>query len=297
MKIVTVFYHRPFFLSFDIALIDVSIYQDDTKQHFGFPVPIDDSSFEGEPLQVKTRDGNLLFIDGKYRVVIDNANIRIDLSLTPCFGSWQPRMISLFKNQNQYFNWKVLVPQGDVEGTLRTERGTISISGKGYLDYNEGNFPLNEHLSSWYWGRLQSAESSLIFGSLNFEEGSSYHPLLWVDYDDMRFCEPEDGVFGNENSLDLSHIGIDRRLKLGEQVTFDRVNFLMSPIPVQLKFPRRVHEFVFYRLEETGWGRKINRFLANVKYERRLINASDVRGIQYQGLLEHITFKQRWLNI
>lgn len=291
LNLVVIFYRHPFFLTFDIVLIDVSIYRKGRKQHFGFPVPTDESSFCEKPLLVETPDGSLSFVKDECKLVLDNQSLKMNLQLRPCFHLWEPDMISLLKNGDRFFNWKVLIPQATVEGSIKIGGEEMQLAGRGYLDYNEGNFPLNRQLSSWYWGRLHSAESSLIFGSLRSEDVSTYSPLLWINHEGAHLVEVKNGGLNDRNLLELSPIGVNNRLRIETKKTLDKVNFLISPISVQLKFPRKVHEFIFYRLEETAWGKKINRFLANVKYERHLLSAWDDNNLQYRGLGEYIDFQ------
>ena len=55
----------------------------------------------------------------------------------------KPKEVPLYRSGDQFFNWQVLMPfaKTTAEFDLRGEK--LSLSGEGYLDYNQGNVRFN----------------------------------------------------------------------------------------------------------------------------------------------------------
>ncbi len=288
LVLVLVFYSRPFFLSFDISLLDVSIYRSGRKEHFGFPQPQAQSLFRADPVEVNISEGKLVRENNRFHIRLDKKEIYLNMTLTQTFPVSSPADCQLYRKGDEHFKWKVYVPQARAAGILRIGNTEIAINGDGYLDYNEGNFPLNKRLEQWYWGRLHSQSNALIWGALSFKDGTLIQPVLRADHS---------GVVLETNEFPLppqlmeigGPAGIGE-LKLQERIPFDTVPFLISRLPVNWKLLRKIHEFAFYQLDETNWGKKISRFLSNVQYERSLLAMLDAQSNKYKGLLEYIRF-------
>ncbi len=286
--LVIVFYGRPFFLSFDISLLDISVYHDGEKSHFGFTQPLAESHFQTKPVEVEISGGRLTERADRFFVALNKQEISLDLVLAPLFQNVSCPSTPLFKSNNEYFNWKVFLPKAIVSGSLEMNGRKIKINGEGYLDFNEGNFPLNKRLKKWYWGRIYSPENAVIWGSLLFNDGSLVQPLLKASHAGVNL-KMSDVWFRDENGA-IEIPGESGKLKLHENLQFDRVPFLISRLPENWKFFRKIHEFVFYRLDESRWGRKLSHPLANVHYERSRITMKGEQDKNYSGLLEYIRF-------
>ncbi|MHB8875935.1 MAG: hypothetical protein ACYC8T_19780, partial [Myxococcaceae bacterium] len=76
--------------------------------------------------------------------------------------------------------WVVPMPRAAVEGTV-TMGGTVRrVRGAGYHDHNWGELNLLDTMGYWYWGRLTSADSTVVYASVNFREELGVPPLLMV---------------------------------------------------------------------------------------------------------------------
>ncbi|GAB4366571.1 MAG: hypothetical protein Kow0042_06520 [Calditrichia bacterium] len=291
LKVVVVFYGHPFFLTFDISLLDISIYRKGKKTHYGFPVPVKDCRFQTDPINVSISKSILKETDFGFHIDIREPGIRLKLDLSPKYSYWESEYISLFKRQNYFFNWRIPGPQLESRGFIETEQFNLPIDGIGYLDFNEGNFPLNVFVKSWVWGRIHSPSRSVVFGSLIFQDSSLYQPVWIFNESQSRFQMSAVPLCLTPDNFSFFEDIFEDRFKIQENKKFDQVLFLISKLPTNWTLFRKIHEFIFYRLDEQPWGRKFNRFLANVDYQRYWLALNTAADENFIGILESINFK------
>lgn len=292
LKIIIVFYHRPFHLTFDLALLDVSIYKDEYKKSYLVTQNEQDSTFDPENFQFKISNSFLKKVsENLYNISIDETQISINLQLRSLYSNWHPALIKLYDSGEYFFNWIPFLPALEVNGIMETPSEKFNLKGRGYLDYNQGNIRLNKILKAWQWGRLFSIQGVLIFGSLIFKDSDRFQPVLIVDSSGPTYHEINSAIHLNHDHLDLPEIKEYHRLNFEEHHCFDVRKFLLSKIPSPWVWLRKIHEFIFYRLESSTWGQKINKIMANVVYKRFYVKGfNPATKLEFGGIIETIEF-------
>ena len=291
IQLVIVFYQRPFFLTYDIALCDICIYDQSQKSHISFSDSIQQSVFEKNPVNVVISQSKLVFKDNGYLLVIQGGEFQLKLELNQRYLHWQPFSVPLYQDDHKYFKWIVYSPSLLGKGSMTINGHSTDLQGNGYLDSNEGNFPLNQALKSWMWGRLLGSIKTILFGSLSFNNGKIYQPVLVVNDKEYRFLNIHHPISLENYSLDFSDKILDQQIFSQKIKLLDSIKFLISKLPSNWKFFRKLHEFIFYRLDNYEWGRKINAPFSNIQYYRYLADMKDQDNIEYQGIIEQIKFK------
>ena len=287
---VLVFYRRPFFLTFEIALLDVSVYFRSRKYHYGFTAPVEEVLFRTEPVEVELAGGSLKQDEAGYRVQIAERELELDLTFQPLVESYQPQEITLFEGEDTRFSWKVYAPAAQISGTIRLDGQEITLRGEGYLDYNRCNRPFNRFIRQWHWGRFHSPEKTIVVGSVLYRNGRRVSPLLTVTEEGARLEMLSGEMRFGEKIIQMPPEAPWPHLALGNRQPLDRVRFLISPIPPRWRFPRKVHEFLFYRLDEWRGGKILTKYLANVDYRRELVAVHENSKKKYHGIIEEMRF-------
>ena len=290
LQIVIVFYHRPFFLTYDISICDICIYDHFKKNHFAFTDSIQQSIFKTKPVDLKISQSKLFKKNNDYLLQIREADFQLELELHQRYSHWQPLSVPLYEDNHDYFRWTVYAPDLRVQGTMKLNGCSTDLRGNGYLDYNEGNFPLNRTLKSWMWGRLLDGSKAILFGSLSFNNGKIYQPIFVVDDKEYRFLNSDHPISLENYSLNFSNKILDQQLFSQKIEQIDSIKFLISKFPTSWKIMRKIHEFIFYRLDNYRWGQKINAPFSNVQYYRYLANIRDQHKNNYEGIIEQIKF-------
>lgn len=74
--------------------------------------------------------------------------------------------------------WNLVVPRGDVSGSLNLNGTVYDFRGTGYHDHNTGVEPLKESFNEWYWGRYHMEEETLIYYLMLGESG--WENRAWI---------------------------------------------------------------------------------------------------------------------
>jgi hypothetical protein len=117
-------------------------------------------------------------------VVVEGPDLALDLTLTSGSTPWRPGAgaIAFGAADEATFHWLPSVPQGRVQGTLRTPAGATTLEGSGYHDHNWGNAALQTLVHDWYWGRAQVGPYSLITSFITAESryGFRTFPIFYL---------------------------------------------------------------------------------------------------------------------
>jgi predicted secreted hydrolase len=91
-----------------------------------------------------------------YQLHLEGEGIGFDLIYRSLVQGWKPGSgYSNFEGMG-YFAWVVPVPRAAVEGFVRDGEKTFEVRGVGYHDHNWLNFPFQQVIEYWMWGRLYS---------------------------------------------------------------------------------------------------------------------------------------------
>jgi predicted secreted hydrolase len=76
--------------------------------------------------------------------------------------------------------WVVPMPRASVEGTIREGGEVRHVRGMGYHDHNWGELNLTDTMAYWYWGRITSPESTLVYADVHFQPSLGVRPFSFV---------------------------------------------------------------------------------------------------------------------
>lgn len=91
-----------------------------------------------------------------YELHLEGDGIGFDLVYRSLVKGWKPGSGRSDFQGMGYFAWVVPVPRAAVEGTIRDGGKIFAAKGVGYHDHNWLNFPFQQVIEYWMWGRLYS---------------------------------------------------------------------------------------------------------------------------------------------
>jgi carotenoid 1,2-hydratase len=126
---------------------------------------------------------NLSWADGILTISIDETTVPFPKRIRG-----QVRVRPLVTTGHQYnldpngrHRWWPIAPFADVEVAL--DEPGIAWSGKGYVDANLGDVPLEQDFSSWDWARGTVADETVIVYDVNCRNGKKREFVMSVDKD------------------------------------------------------------------------------------------------------------------
>jgi len=142
----------------------------------------DDCSFSKEQCDVRIGE---CYIKGDlkhYEICFKNREAECRLTLDASVPSWRPESGHIYFGQKDYFAWLPSVPEGRVQGELKTAGERIELNGTGYHDHNWGNKLMILLMNDWYWGRAKIGDyvvvSSYIYA--NKKDGYKATPIFML---------------------------------------------------------------------------------------------------------------------
>ena len=115
----------------------------------------DKFSFSKEECDVRIGD---CYIKGDlkhYEIYFKNEVVECKLTLDGSVPSWRPDAGQIYFGKKDYFAWLPSIPEGKVDGSLKSGDLTIELKGTGYHDHNWGNKLMVFLMNDWYWGRAK----------------------------------------------------------------------------------------------------------------------------------------------
>lgn len=120
-----------------------------------------------------------------YDIYFKNEEVECKLTLDASVPSWRPDSGHLYFGKKDFFAWLPSVPEGKVDGVLKTNDGEIELCGTGYHDHNWGNKLMLFLMNDWYWGRAKIGNyvvvSSYIYA--NKKDGYAATPVFMLAKD------------------------------------------------------------------------------------------------------------------
>ena len=120
-----------------------------------------------------------------YDIYFKNDEVECKLSLTASVPSWRPDSGHIRFGKKDFFAWLPSVPEGTVNGVLKTKDENITLCGTGYHDHNWGNKLMILLMNDWYWGRAKIGDyvvvSSYIYA--NKKDGYKATPVFMLAKD------------------------------------------------------------------------------------------------------------------
>lgn len=120
-----------------------------------------------------------------YDIYFKNDQVECKLTLDASVPSWRPDSGHIYFGKNDFFAWLPAVPEGKVNGELKTKDECINLCGTGYHDHNWGNKLMILLMNDWYWGRAKIGDyvvvSSYIYA--NKKDGYKATPIFMLAKD------------------------------------------------------------------------------------------------------------------
>ena len=99
----------------------------------------------------------------RYRVVLDEDDIRLDLEFVNEIAPWMPGRGETLFGDGGIFGWCVGAPRAVVSGRLMVGDDDWQVTGRGYADHNWGVGTMPRVIEKWHWGRLYTDEYTLLY--------------------------------------------------------------------------------------------------------------------------------------
>lgn len=135
-----------------------------------------DYYFSKEKCDIRIGDcyikGNLKF----YEIYFRNEEVECKITLDASVPSWRPDSVHIYFGKKDFFAWLPSVPEGFVNGTLKTNSEEISLLGTGYHDHNWGNKLMILLMNDWYWGRAKIGDYVVVSSYIYANKKDGYHP-------------------------------------------------------------------------------------------------------------------------
>jgi hypothetical protein len=132
------------------------------KVSFGGPgeISVEGSSIQRLPtgayrVQAKGKDAN-------------DQSVEVDLTFTPAAPGFKLGDGTVRFDGQVALAWVVPMPRASVEGTVKVGDQTRTVRGLGYHDHNWGDLNLRDTMAYWYWGRVSSPDSTVIYADVHF---------------------------------------------------------------------------------------------------------------------------------
>jgi len=145
----------------------------------------EDYSFSKDGCDVRIGDCYIRGDLSRYEIYFKNEDAECKLTLVGSVPSWRPDSGHIYFGEKDFFAWLPSVPEGTVNGELKTKGETVQLCGTGYHDHNWGNKLMILLMNDWYWGRAKIGDyvvvSSYIYA--NKKDGYKATPVFMLAKD------------------------------------------------------------------------------------------------------------------
>ena len=109
-----------------------------------------------------------------YEIYFKNDVVECSLSLDGSVPSWRPYSGHILFGKKDYFAWIPAIPEGVVNGELKTSNINIILHGTGYHDHNWGNKLMLLLMNDWYWGRAKVGDYVVVSSYIYANKKDNY---------------------------------------------------------------------------------------------------------------------------
>lgn len=129
--------------------------------------------------------------DGSVRVVASGKNadgvpLAVDLTFTPTMPGFKHGTGEVRFDGKVALGWVVPMPRANVAGKVSVGGVERAVRGAGYHDHNWGELNLLDTMGYWYWGRLTSPETTVVYASVHFREKFGLPPMRMMAVGDAQ---------------------------------------------------------------------------------------------------------------
>jgi hypothetical protein len=128
------------------------------------------------PLDIKFPTGSIKDVGDNYSIKINEADIKIDLSLHRLLPPLTIPNNILYKSadETEGFFWNIPLPRASVTGAIEIDGQNIPVDGLCYHDCNWGNLIFKKHFQGWLWTRIFFSEVTFIYWDLFPIDNNAY---------------------------------------------------------------------------------------------------------------------------
>ncbi len=110
-----------------------------------------------------------------YEIFLEDEGLAFHLTYKAQVKGWKPGTgYSHFANLG-YFAWVIPFARGRVTGTVRDGDSVMEVAGVGYHDHNWLNFPFQNIIEYWMWGRVYSENFTVSYAYIKCNEKVDEH--------------------------------------------------------------------------------------------------------------------------
>ena len=129
--------------------------------------------------------------DGSVRVTAVGQNaqgvpLSVDLTFTPTMPGFKHGTGEVRFDDKVALGWVVPMPRAKVSGKVSVGGVERPVQGAGYHDHNWGELNLLDTMGYWYWGRLTSPDTTVVYASVHFREKFGLPPMRMIAVGDAE---------------------------------------------------------------------------------------------------------------
>lgn len=261
---------RPFNSCFEIAIIDIYLYQRDTVVfHHFFVMPQKDWRTKRSPFRLYAGEENRVVKEnGNILVELKDERCRLHLELVPAGASTALPECALLADPEpgHHFNWKVFEPYCNGRAEVTFDDRSWKLSGRGYHDFNSGTVNLKKELTGWFWGKFYTADSVTVLGVI--EGRSSGVSRLVLQAGEKGACLDDKAVVeGDKSELSFRSKTGSGRFTMEAPVLLDEIRFFMASVTLP-GFVVKMIEMAVHLCGRLTVLRPIHKWLSNARYCR-----------------------------
>ncbi|MFX1601928.1 MAG: lipocalin-like domain-containing protein [Promethearchaeota archaeon] len=112
-----------------------------------------------------------------YEIFLEDEDLMFHLTYKAQVKGWKPGTGYSHFADRGHFAWVVPFPRASVEGTVRDGDMTMSVTGVGYHDHNWLNFPFQNIIEYWMWGRVYSESFTVSYAFIQCNDKVDRHAV------------------------------------------------------------------------------------------------------------------------
>lgn len=284
---------RPFMTQFAVSIFDIFLYKDNALlEHRFFTIPAGCLKEDGSETPVWFDENN--YITHKQKQIIaraKGADIYLELKFTKIYdyGDFFQYDLMSHKQQGQEFIWRLFAPLCRAKAKLSIGNKTYNMQGKGYHDYNAGNFFLKKELKGWRWSKIYDQEALFIVGEIIPRQAPS-HKILVVPGKQKLHHSADFYFFADTKKLTIKSAMSNFEFILEKSRQIDDIRFLASQTSGSFLYPAKIYELITAFSLQYSVLKPLSNLLTNARYVRRRLQGKTAEGGDVNVFQEEIFF-------
>ncbi|MGD9900324.1 MAG: hypothetical protein AB7T22_14465 [Calditrichaceae bacterium] len=269
--IVFTLHTKPFNTVFPVALFDLFIYKNNKSYaHKFFSKPVHMLRKNYDNYAVYYDQNNFIRNDGE-RIIVSaqDENMVLKIELNDPSLNRRGKEIELMPGggNDTHFKWILYTPMCRAKAEFCCDDQQHFFEGRGYHDYNAGNFRMKDMLRQWYWGKFYLGDTTLIYGAIIGKNGEKRSICIQSDGREYhQDDQPEKSVGGGRIVIRCNQkefvFTVDKSFML------ENYPFYMFNLSAHFKWVGKIIEMIIYFISKKTVLKKFTFLLANVRYHR-----------------------------